>query len=360
MTGKTYNLLIPPTKAVDNGDGTYSISVAGSPTPLNGFSMGQWYGGTLNNILSGRYAPAVGEQLPQIDVDDYKDPIYPYVVAKEIGAVLYLYSRQFYKYPQLFVRATVPDRTGFPDNSHIGLEFEGVGLQHSLVAGFWFVNILGTTTVTGKYTLDYVHGEPRGVDLAAYLPADFMTALHRYACKVNKGSVEYRIDSALVLSVIYAPDSAFYSLAGPPYDIRIIPEISEPGGMFHIHLEDTNTVAVPGFSDGDPLPPRQYALYTENTNTKWTGLAPGAVVTSHPVPVWAYPRKTLVFQANAAGNLDIQVYVGGGWRSWVPGGITLVANQLEVYNLNGEVPIVRCVYTRVAAETITLAEWYLS
>jgi len=110
--------------------------------------------------------------------------------------------------------------------------------------------------------------------------------------------------------------------------------------------------------DGIPLPARQYSLYTENTSTKWSGLTTGASLTSHPIPVWGYPAKTLLFQADAAGELRIQVYAGGGWRTIDTK--TLVANALYQYNLTVEVTIARCTYNPAGSDTIAVAEWYLS
>ena len=211
--------------------------------------------------------------------------------------------------------------------------------------------------------------------LDTLLPADYDTADHHYQVKLNKCSGEFYIDDVLKAIMLFGVPEALPTWENnPPYALgsfisgimgigqsvclEIWRDVLNAGANHTFPILNTsanNLVA----ADGDPLPPRQFALYTQNTATKWTGLATAIAVTSHPVPVWGYARKTLVFQANAAGTLDIQVYAGGAWRSWVPGGITLVANQLEVYNLNGEVPIARCVYTPVGADTITLAEWYL-
>lgn len=334
----------------------------GGAAPINSFEANMWHGRTLNDILTGRYAPAVGPAIPQCNIDDYKDPLSAVITLPTVGDRLYLYSRRFFDYPDLHYRGPWADRTGLPDLSQSVICFEGVGALHTMVAGFRCRHVAAATNVYAPYPGSGVDpafpGYPFGINLAAYLPGDYMTAVHYYACKLNKGTIEYRIDNALVLAAVMSPDyDAVYSLAGPPYDIVIVPWHYNPFGMFHLHLEDTNSQGIPGFSDGEPLPLRTFPLYTTGTNTQWKALATaGAVLTSHPVPVWGYGRKTLLFQADAAGNLDIQVYSGGGWRSWVPGGITLVANQLEVYNLNGEVPLARCVYTPTNADTITLAE----
>ena len=336
------------------------LSVGGS-APLNGFSHTQWYGGNLNDILTGRYAPpAPAAQLPQIDIDDYKDPLYPLVTPLAVGGTLYLYSRQFFDYPELFSRTVLADRTGLPLNSLAAFEFEGIAGAHSLRAGYWVRNIAGLTTVYGVYTDQAGMGEGNGVDLAAYLPVDYMTASHLYSCKLNKGIVEYRIDNELVLAVIYATDSVFYTLAGPPYDIRVVPRGYNPlSAQFHLHLEDTNPFFISGFSNGVPLPPRVFPLYNTGTNTSWTALATsGNLQTSHPVPVFGYTTKTLYFMATGAGTLTVQIYAGGGWRTIATPAVA--ANTLVVYALASETPIVQCLYDPSNGDTITLAEWCLS
>jgi len=214
-------------------------------------------------------------------------------------------------------------------------------------------------------------GFPHLLGVTDLLPADCNTARHLYTIKVSRSMSELWIDENIVAVCLHdLPEAIPDWDNNPPYALGSS-EIVIAGGSLRVGVildNNGDTALLPlnifhgriGLTDGDPTPPRQYPLYTESTATEWKGLATAIAVTSHPVPVWGYPRKTLVFQANAAGNLDIQVYSGGGWRSWVPGGITLVANQFEVYNLNGEVPIARCIYTPVGADTITLAEWYLS
>lgn len=284
---------------------------------------------------------------------------------------IYAISRGVFKYPLLHVQTTLTKRVN-GDLRYIGLENGSAsltGLVALYITDAFYFRIAGGTGYQSLLVTDAI-------------PADYATVKHYYVQKLNKCNAEFFVKppgvDALELKAIWLFDLSEdiptwnnvspYSLGGIKgtlaSEFSVFLEIyTAPEQAVDLYLPmdiegQLNSIIC---QEGDPLPPRQYALYTENSTTKWNGLATaGAVLTSHPVPVWRYPTKTLVFQADAAGNLDIQVYVGGGWKSWVPGGITLVANQLEVYNLNGDIPIARCVYTPTNADTITLAEWYLS
>lgn len=276
---------------------------------------------------------------------------------------LSVYTRAVYLYGHIGIFTKLGSLGPDPWAHKELVEFETGGSSRGARAGFF----------SSDHFLAPRYGGNSIVELRAdiFLPADYDTVEHLYSIKVNRPNVEIYIDEDLIgVGLFGLPEPIPEWENNPPYNLggckvtgtniaaTALIEIDGNGDeySFPCNPMTNNYIA----ANGDPLPPRQYALYTENTATKWNGLATAVAVTSHPVPVWGYPMKTLVFRANAAGNLDIQVYSGGGWRSWVPGGITLVANQLEVYNLNGEIPIARCVYTPVGADTITAAEWYLS
>jgi len=202
------------------------------------------------------------------------------------------------------------------------------------------------------------------LDIESLLPTDYDTARNSYAIKINRNNALLWINQTLRGIALFGfPENIEFSEGNSPYVLGCVRAPSHAGCLFVGMEGDDYTeweVYPNGIRavDGEPITPLNLPLYTENTSTKWNGLSPGAAVTSHPVPVWGYERKTLLFQSDAAGTLDIQVYAGGAWRTWAS--ITLVANQLEVYNLNGEVPIARCIYTPTNADTIAVAEWHLS
>jgi len=105
---------------------------------------------------------------------------------------------------------------------------------------------------------------------------------------------------------------------------------------------------------GDPQPAFTYPLYTEDTNTQWAGFTTSAIVTSHPIPVWGYEGKSLLFQSDSAGDIDVEIYAGGAWRVFESR--TLSAGSLEVVNLNVVAPLARVVYTPTDSDTIQVAE----
>jgi len=107
--------------------------------------------------------------------------------------------------------------------------------------------------------------------------------------------------------------------------------------------------------------PLNLPLYNEDTETKWSNLdTNGNTQTSHPVPIWGYPNRTLYFESDAAGTLDIEIYVGGGWQVYDSPSVT--ANELLSYNLPAEMqaPLMRCVYTPTDSDTITYSEVHLA
>jgi len=340
--------------------GGSSIDIRANLDALQSIQIEHRLGRSLNDFFNGRITPHATGVAERVDLDKYWTSA-GLVCPAGYGPIA-AYSRKAFSYPILSLD-TVLTAPGVGVNNYIGFE-DGGGFPCFLAALRTLTEVLFGIMEVGGLVIVNFHIQP-------LLPADFATERHHYQIKINRCNVELTVDRELVLVVLLGlPETIPTWENNPPYVIGSVAGLFAPKSvtsLFEVVSPGTGSdiLLYPGLNmftlvDGDPLPPRQYALYTESTNTKWNGLAPGAVVTSHPVPVWGYPKKTLVFQATAAGNLDIQVYSGGGWRSWVPGGITLVANQLEVYNLNGEIPIARCVYTRTAAETITLAEWYLN
>jgi len=336
--------------------GGSSIDLDASLDALQSIQLEHRIDRSLNDFFNGRISPVVGV-THKIDLDTYWTSSGLRIPPGH--RFLSVYTRAVYLYGHIGIWTKLGPLS--IDNFDL-IEFETGGGSRGVKAGF----LRGAAFEAPRW------GGNSATALLAdiFLPADYATAEHLYSIKVNRPNVEIYIDENLIgVGLIGLPEPIPVWQNNPPYNLGgckvtgtniAVPALIEIDGggaeyLFPCNPNSNNYIA----ANGDPLPPRQYALYTENTATKWNGLATNVARTSHPVPVWGYPRKTLVFQANAAGNLAIQVYVGGGWRAWVPGGITLVANQLEVYNLNGEVPIMRAVYTPVGADTITLAECYL-
>ena len=211
------------------------------------------------------------------------------------------------------------------------------------------------------------------------LPSDYDTAENHYRIFRYKGGWWFTINNTLRAVILDGvPEGTPTWENNPPYALGSITESMgkefqfktkvsdrsdepdyETGDAFTFELSSKRPLF--GLWSGQPTPPRQFALYNENTSTRWSGLATGgSVQTSHPVPIWGYPNKTLYFESDAAGTLDIEVYVGGGWRVYDSPSIT--ANELLSYNLPAEMqaPIMRCVYTPTNADTIAYGEVHLA
>ena len=311
-------------------------------------------GRKLNDFFNGRKVVSTVES--RIDVDDYwANDVITLPSGEDAVAI---YSRKVSRYPILTVVTKFP-AVGAGTYIYLGLE-SGADWPAGLIA------LLRHST-----SVDFIARAPgfsTTTSLTNLLPDGYDTTEHRYTIKLNKCNAELFIDGALKAIYLIGvtedlpdfrnvnPYAMYLSPNVVATEMTTLLELTKAGGGISYELKTSlNNFVV---FDGDPLPPRQYAIYTANTSTKWNGLATAAAITSHPIPVWGYERKTLLFQSNAAGTLSVQIYTGGAWRQLTS--ITLVANTLSAYDMTAEAPIARTVYTNVGADTIAVAEWHLS
>ena len=266
-----------------------------------------------------------------------------------------IYSRRSFKYPVLAAHGKWPTGESGLDN-YIGFE---AGCQTYL-----FIAALRQAGTTFQFRC----GAYAWISLVVtdLMPADYDTADNLYTFVVSRTRTELYIEKVLKAVVLHSVSEPIPKWENnPPYALG---GIAEPTPIEITTLLENNSSkdVVLGFgtgynfvaSDGDPLPPRQYLIYTENSSTKWVGNSFSDTITSHPVPVWGYPKKCFLFQSNAAGTIAIEVYAGGGWREVVSE--TVTANELWDYVLNLEVPIARMKYTPTNSDTIAVAECNLS
>jgi hypothetical protein len=145
-----------------------------------------------------------------------------------------------------------------------------------------------------------------------------------------------------------------------PYSIRTVslhtlPEVGHPwieahqlfksdGKAWGIELPDLGWRYYTWY-EGDPCPPLTLPLYREASGY-WlagTSISSGSV-TSHPIPTYGYSNKTLYFQANKAGTLEIQVYtLSGNWRSYDSKSVS--AGSLLWYKMEGDAVLARVIFT---------------
>jgi len=209
------------------------------------------------------------------------------------------------------------------------------------------------------------------LNVTSLLPGDFDTADNVYRMRRYAGGAWLTINSEIKAVLLDGVPGGIPTWENsPPYALGSVTDnlSSELGYKMQAFSNTDTEWTFPltttdrhfGMFQGQPYPPRQFPLYNENTSTQWQGLnTGGAVQTSHPIPIWGYENKVLQFQSDSGGTLEIQLYLGGGWRTYYEK--TVTANELFTYSLGeGEAPIARCVYTPTNSDIITLGEWYLS
>jgi len=297
---------------------------------------------------------AVDSTGQKANLDDYWD-VTTAKIKIGTGGIHRFYSRKAFNYAWYLMNAQCATRVG--RDQLFGLE-PGAG---SMGLGTWFRIHAGFFRTYTKHSGGHSDNHP---SIEVYLPADYDSAMHRYGIKVNKHQVWYFIDETLVSVCLLGLTEAIPTWDNAePYSIGSIEGLycaatilgaEGTGDLFEFGPMYGNS---PLAMDGDPCPPIQLSLYTENTATKWKALATaGNLQTSHPVPIWGYQNKTLYFMADAAGTLTIQVYVSGDWRDYdTP---VVAANTLVTFSFPAEMqaPIMRCTYEPTNNDTITLAE----
>ena len=318
--------------------------------------------GDLNYIYNGTITPTGGNKPYRIDVNKYVDEEgihYP----DRGGGWLRILSRQSFTYPCLTLTTKLPtlkeDRVIILDctvGRHAG---NGMG-SFSLIDTDFFLRANKAGERTDLKLNDNL------------IPSDYDTDTNCYQLKISETALEGYINGELVGVILFGVKEGIPKWENSePYAIGSHPRTLSRNFHFGVELNYRSVPNPEAFtfplnlvsherilmSNGASTPPRQYPLYKENTSTKWNGLATGgSVQTSHPVPIWGYPNKTLYFKSDASGTLDIEVYVGGGWE--VYDSVSPTAGELETYLLSQEMqaPIMRCVYTPTDDDTINLAE----
>jgi len=340
--------------------------------------------GNLEQFFIGLlYESGVG--WTKIDIDDYWDNEGIHVPGAGYNW-LHIHSKTKQSYPIVSRDMVLPSVTDLVVDAGGEARWGLEAGRHA--AGTHFLIFVGNPYVPGidkdavwfqAYHSPATADTKRNIEITDLLPTDYGSAYHNYWIEGNRGTKFLYVDSELIAVFVTGVEdnlpkwenSEPYALTSFPmegeeyyykYEINAdkeftweAPSIGESGEG----LKDPPSGATPcmGWFAGDPHPPKTLKLYNENTSTKWEGLATGgAVQTSHPIPTNGYPRKTLYFQSDAAGTLDIEVYAGGGWR--VYDSPTISANELEVYEFpqESQFPIMRCVYTPTDDDTIAYGE----
>jgi hypothetical protein len=264
-----------------------------------------------------------------------------YIKGPGVDYHLSVYTKNAWKYPWGGVGTRLPS---LPVAGYLWLfGFEpGPGSDWGLIGFF----------ETGNKVYAYCDGV--SVDITSYLPSDYNTAFHLYAIKVNKSIAEFYIDAALIAVAIRAGIN-FSTVSGPPYIVfgSARKSFDESTAFIEFYLTDVSKYYIDPSNfrvmNGDPLPPRGYQLYLTGTNTKLAGYSVSSgSVTCHPIPIFGYKNKTLLFMANqtsASGGLVIEILTQtGNWRTYDTDTYT-PAGSLWVYPIVADAVLVRITFT---------------
>jgi len=247
-----------------------------------------------------------------------------------------IYSRRPVEYGYVLTRCKLP--SGLTGGvCYMGLE---AGASSSLGYAFFKYNFetdkLWVTTNCGT------------IDISALQPANMKTAFHSYLVKMDNDMVWFYIDNDLVL--IAVPNSVAVTIAGPPYFIECGSRWQPP--IMPAFLETSIGANVLDWPidmfvvfDGQPKPTRAMDLYQAGSDdTMRDAEIDAGSLTSHPVPILGYHKKTWNFMSDKAGTLLVEVYtMGGNWRTYDT--IAVAANTLETYVMFGQKILGRLTFT---------------
>jgi len=269
---------------------------------LDGFFYGRTW--NLDNTESAVIPSDYWKQITNAVLSDgeYRSP--STVRGVDIG------TRRIFPYGVAAFRTKLPTLTA--DGQYVRMGFRNDSGDGQGTANLFWTRIAGVEHLLFQAGGAFYHNT---VYIDAALPADAKTVRHIYTIIVTKAQAELYIDDALVAVMINASGLNFTNKAYPPYAVspanttftpHMVAAITVTGqGVELIHpIAPSNT----RISQGDPLPPRMYRLYEEYTSTLLAGkeMLAGSV-SSHAVPIFGYPTKTLYFRANQSGSIYVQM-----------------------------------------------------
>jgi hypothetical protein len=290
---------------------------------------------------------------------DYKSPYEGVLTLPRDKRAVSIYSRRAFAYPQLIAYVKLPSLSLVGDETQM---FYYLGVEHGSAYYNGIASFVLVTSTTYTNMLQVVVGPLGGasslvIDVAK--PADFNTSYHVYRVVTARNLVLFLIDGRLRAVAIQCLQGGNVNVKSNvlPYSITLIPPMPSTLTAF-IELSAgvrtsvaTSDVTAPlspyrfRVSDGKDIVPLSLPLYLDNSDTALAGYSiSSGSVTSHPIPMFGYTRKTLRFMADQAGSLEVQVYtLSGNWRSY--DSISIPANTLLSYSVDDEVILARTVYT---------------
>lgn len=272
------------------------------------------------------------------------------------GSIIKVVTRKTFEYPILmaWIKLLPPN----PDYSvHLGVN---AGTD----AGAGVLQLASETGAPYSLYLG-VRADNAILDVQDLLPPGYDQREHTYILKLNRYGGELWIDQSLKAVILQGLWEELPRITGVPYALagtrrNVASNMSayvelnpQKGGPYTLKIDGLNGDYFVA-ANGDSSPPRQFALFNEHTNVRWAGQAISAKAISHPIPIWGYTQKTLLFQATGEGTLDIRVYAGGDWRLYKS--VPVAANALVTENIDHQAPLVRYEYTPGASQTVKVAE----
>ena len=275
-----------------------------------------------------------------------------------------IYSKNVFPYGYMSAQTKLATLTTNYQSFVMGFE-DGCSMGTG-IAGFWHLRV---ADVEHFYAAAGGMFNARKIDIVDALPADNKTAMHTYSIIISKSQAEFYIDTVPVAFFLNSPNLNFPSISYPPYAVERPFATFSPylNSLLELGNQGDENFAVPlapgcfRLSPGDPLPSRVHRLYNAGTTNLLADLSiPSGSVTSHPIPTFGYPDKTLCFQADQNGTLNIETLMQtGNWRTY--DSVSVTANNLLRYTMTGSVTLTRVTFTpTVYPCTINDAEMIMS
>jgi len=312
-------------------------------------------------IIDGSGNDTVGKASDYWKQTDPTDPfVGTYTLPSSLTKVL-IQSRPAYSHSFLTLRCH-----GFPDLSKYSAEPYSTFLNFGLGAkdlgngAVWF----SLKNNNQLYAMAGGIWNDLEVEITSLLPADYMTAWHRYSIIMTENIAEFFVDYDLVAIAILGitragyvdwPNPPLNNIVPPPYGILwAASQVCKHQPAF-ISLKTTAeaeivwSLAPHSFRVGEipPIIPRVFWLFKSGTSNKLVDVTvteADTSVTSAPIPLFGYASKTFYFRADQAGTLDIEILTEtGNWRTY--DSFNIRANTLEHYTMLGDAVLGRIVFT---------------
>jgi len=260
-------------------------------------------------------------------------------------------TRVTFKYPYAQLRTKMPTLDYDDQGIDIGFEngvVRGTGTFQVFYRRIAGVSRFGFYAACGQgYVSSYIDW---------LKPADIETKMYDYGFLIHRNRMEFHFDGRRRAVVLHSIGGATVDISGPPYHLAVLPARVSPYMVFSIEVEGRqlsdlifplNPLEV-YIADGEENPSEVFRFYETGTDNLLAGMTiTSGSVTSHPFPIFGFGGKTIYFQANQAGTLDIEVLMQtGNWRNYASEPVS--ANTLLLYLMAGEGLLARVTFTPTA------------